>query len=87
MDRTHSGNVGFSDKFPARVSAPFDAGSTLKLHILIDRSSVEVFAGDGQIALTNLVYPPKNATRIEFFSAEGKAGPVTAEAFALRSIW
>ena len=87
VDRTHSGNVGFSAKFPARVSAPFDAAGKLRLHILVDRSSVEVFAGDGEIALTNLVYPPENGTKLEFYSAGGAPGPVTSEVFTLRSIW
>ena len=71
VDRTKSGDVSFSDKFPARTAAPFSAGSQLKLHVLIDRMSVEVFAGDGQIALTNLVFPTPTATKLEFYSEGG----------------
>ena len=87
VDRTHSGNVGFSDKFPARVSAPFEALGQLKLHLLVDQSSVEVFVGDGQVALTNLVYPPKDGTSLEFYSAGGSPGQVAADVFTLHSIW
>ena len=39
VDRTNSGDVAFSGKFPARVAAPFQAGSELKLHVL-DRPDV-----------------------------------------------
>ncbi len=87
VDRTHSGNVGFSPKFPARVSAPFQAGKTLRLHLVIDRSSVEVFVGDGQITLTNLVFPAPDGNRVEFYSIGGKPGAVTAEGWTLKSIW
>jgi sucrose-6-phosphate hydrolase SacC (GH32 family) len=87
VDRTHSGDVGFSDKFPARVAAPFQAGAELKLHILIDESSVEVFAGDGQVTLTNLVYPPKAGTKVEPYAVGGAPGKVDVQAFTLKSIW
>ncbi len=67
VDRTHSGNVSFSPKFPARTAAPVHLrDGLLRLHILVDRDSVEVFAQDGEVALTNLVFPPRNAAKIEF---------------------
>ena len=87
VDRTHSGNVGFSAKFPARVSAPLQAGKILRLHVLIDRSSVEVFAGDGQVTLTNLVFPAKDGNRVELYSTGGAMGKATVEGWTLRSIW
>lgn len=87
VDRTHSGDVSFSEKFPARMYAPFKPGSRLRLHILIDRSSVEVFAGDGQVAMTNLVFPRKDASKVEFYASGGKPGPVTADIWTLKSIW
>lgn len=87
VDRTHSGDVGFSDKFPARTSAPLRPGDLLRWRVLVDQSSVEVFAGDGQTTLTNLVYPPLNAAGIEFYSMSGKAAVVAADVWPLKSIW
>ena len=87
VDRTHSGDVSFSDKFAARVSAPFKAGAQLRLHVLVDQSSIEVFAGDGQVALTNLVYPPGNGAKIEFYSVGGAPSTIVADVFSLKSIW
>ena len=87
VDRTKSGNVSFSDKFPARTAAPLDVGGHLKLHILIDRMSVEVFAGDGQIALTNLVFPPQNASTVAFYSHGGPVTKPTSTIWKIRSIW
>jgi sucrose-6-phosphate hydrolase SacC (GH32 family) len=69
VDRTHSGITEFSKDFPVRTAAPLSISrSPLKLRILVDRSSVEVFAQDGQVVMTNLVYPPTTAKGVEFFS-------------------
>lgn len=58
LDRTRSGNVGFHGDFAERHWAPLplEAG-TLRLRILVDRSSVEVFAQDGRTVITDAVYP------------------------------
>ena len=87
VDRTHSGDTRFSKYFPIRTNAPLEIGDgKLRLHILVDRSSIEVFAQDGRIAMTNLVFPPRNARGIEFYS-KGETGPVEAELWTLGSIW
>jgi fructan beta-fructosidase len=88
VDRTHSGETGFSKEFPARTSAPFRLGAVLlRLHILVDRNSIEVFADDGRVAMTNLVFPPPAARRIEFYSKGGQAGAIKTERWTLGSIW
>ena len=71
VDRTHSGNTGFSKDFPARIAAPLPAPTTgiLKLRILVDHSTVEVFAQDGLVAMTNLTYPPAGANKLELITA------------------
>lgn len=87
VDRTRSGLVGFSAKFPARVAAPLlNVSAPVRLDILADRNSLEVFADAGQPVLTNLVFPREDANKIEFYSKEPGVN-VTAEAWTLRSIW
>ena len=50
VDRTKSGNVGFNTTFPSVEFAPLNQVRTARspLRILVDRSSVEVFADDGE---------------------------------------
>ena len=48
VDRTHSGEVSFSKNFPGRHSARLENSVGIKLHVFVDRSSVEVFANDGE---------------------------------------
>ncbi len=66
VDRSHSGLTGFSPDFPSRIEAPLTPKSkSLKVEVLADRSSLEVFADEGRIVSTNLVFPPPDAHGIE----------------------
>lgn len=87
MDRTHSGDVAFSKDFPARTAAPFEyTQGPITFDILVDRNSIEVFAG-GRVTITNLIFAP-DADRLTFFSEGGNAAKfLKAETWSLRSIW
>ena len=66
MDRTKSGNVGFSEDFPCVTKAP-TYGKVKQLRIFIDRCSIEAFDADGKMAMTNLVFPsePYNTIKVK----------------------
>jgi levanase/fructan beta-fructosidase len=66
MDRTKSGNVGFSQDFPCVTKAP-TYGKVKQLRIFIDRCSIEAFDVDGKMAMTNLVFPsePYNTIKVK----------------------
>jgi levanase/fructan beta-fructosidase len=66
MDRTKSGDVSFSEAFPATTIAPTH-GALKQLRIFIDHSSIEVFDADGKMAMTNLVFPsePYNQMKVK----------------------
>jgi fructan beta-fructosidase len=85
IDRTRSGNVAFSPDFPSRMDAPLKVGESLNLTILVDRCSIELFAGDGRVTMTSLVFPPQDAKRIQAYALEGTAGPASATLWALKS--
>jgi sucrose-6-phosphate hydrolase SacC (GH32 family) len=88
VDRRHSGDVGFSKDFPARTEAPLKlVGNTLRLDAVVDRDSLEVFADGGRVTITNLVFAPQDAHRLQFYAAGGKAGVVSGSLWKLRSTW
>ena len=88
VDRTHSGNVAFSKDFPARTEAPLSLnGNTLRLNVIVDRDSVEVFADEGRVTITNLVFAPADADKLEFYSTGGKPGVVSGLLWKLKSTW
>jgi len=66
MDRTKSGNVSFSEAFPATTVAP-TYGQVKQLRLFIDRCSIEAFDSEGKMAMTNLVFPsePYNMVKVK----------------------
>lgn len=89
VDRSHSGETAFNKNFPSRTVAPLTLkrGELLKLHIFVDRLSVEVFAQDGAVAMTNLVFPRENDAGISIQSSGGAVGNVQFRMWSLGSIW
>ncbi len=88
IDRTHPENGTFSAKFPKYATAPLQAqNGTIRLHIFVDQSSVEVFANDGEITMTALMFPNPNSTGIALFSEGGSAVMTSLKAWELTSIW
>lgn len=71
VDRTHSGRSDFNKHFASRIEAPLSVipGEQVKLRILVDACSVEVFAEDGATTLTALTLPPPDAKRVRINAA------------------
>jgi len=88
VDRTQSGVTDFSKDFPARTSTLLAIGNApLELTILVDRSTVEVFAQGGKTAMTNLVYPLAGAQGLEFSASGAKAGRISVDVWELMPAW
>ncbi|MBW8897878.1 MAG: glycoside hydrolase family 32 protein [Massilia sp.] len=88
VDRTRSGKTDLHPQFAARHAAPVglrDGG--LPLRILVDRGSVTVFAGDGEVVLTDQVFPTPGETGISLFSEDGNAQVRDLNVWSLNSIW
>jgi sucrose-6-phosphate hydrolase SacC (GH32 family) len=75
VDRTNSGDTGFHDAFPSVSTAPIQPGpdGTYSLQIFIDHCSVEIFAQDGLVTLTELIFPDPSATSLALYSTGGTA--------------
>jgi levanbiose-producing levanase len=74
LDRSLSGEANFASTFSKQhiVHLPLQNGH-LRLEIVVDRGSVEVFAGDGRTTITDLIFPPQDADRIAVFAEHGSA--------------
>jgi len=86
IDRTKS-SVPFAPNFPAKTSAPLAETRPYNLKLIVDRSSVEAYAQSGTIAMTDLIYPTSNTSRVELFSGSGKPVVVKGEIWKLKPIW
>ena len=72
MDRRKSGDVGFNENFPALTWTAVESGKNeLKLHLFVDKSSVEAFGDGGRFAMTNQVFPSEPYNHIDFYSKGG----------------
>lgn len=86
FDRRQSGITDFSQDFPAIVTAPTLRESTVQsLRIFIDRSSIEVFDGEGNFVLTNLVFPDSPYTGLSIAAEGGKATLNSLEIYSIKN--
>ena len=81
------GKVSFSKDFPGRHSARLEQNTSIKLRVFVDRSSVEVFANDGERVLSDRIYPPPGSDSIELY-AQGAGGRIVSlTIWELNSTW
>jgi len=86
IDRTRSG-IAITPDFPSRTTARLITSRPYDLRVVVDRSSIEAYAQGGTIAMTDLIFPASQSSRIVVFSASGKAIPVRGDLWALHSVW
>ena len=86
LDRTTSGNTGFSGSFPnVRTAGYSPVNGQVQFHIFVDQDSIEVFVDDGQIVFTDLIYPDSKG--IELWSDNAVVQLQSLNAWMLKSIW
>ena len=56
-----------------KVEAPLAVEESLRLHILLDRSVIEVYAGDGRTVIVDLLEPVAMCERISAYAEGGEA--------------
>jgi fructan beta-fructosidase len=87
LDRTLSGQVGFAPEFPGRHKASIEQSARVKLHVFLDRSSVEVFVNDGEVVLTDRIYPSPESNGMELYSEAGRGKVASLTVWKLGSVW
>ncbi|MCX2749777.1 glycoside hydrolase family 32 protein [Arthrobacter sp. MI7-26] len=75
VDRSAAGTSNFSPKFSPfnQASVPMKNGK-VRLRILLDSSSVEVFTQDGSVVISDIFFPQWGNTGAAAFSSGGTAG-------------
>lgn len=81
FDCTHSGKEDGVRK------VALQAGKTLALRIFVDRSSIEVFANEGQATMTSRIYPTESRLGIELFTEGGDVIVKELTYWNLKDIW
>jgi levanase/fructan beta-fructosidase len=73
VDRSHAGGGKIKAGREVQTIDATPAGKTLHLEILVDRSSLEVFADHGLYALSTQIFPDEDANSIYLYSNGGNA--------------
>ncbi len=66
-NRTNSGNVNFNENFAksSYQTMPIGIYNNMKVTIILDASSIEIFINDGEYVMTNQIFPNSNFTKFE----------------------
>ncbi|MFX1821914.1 glycoside hydrolase family 32 protein [Pseudarthrobacter sp. CC4] len=74
VDRRESGRTDFHASFSSIDTAPIQPRQgSYELTIYVDRCSVEVFAQDGQVTMTELIFPAETSTSLAAYAVGGAA--------------
>ncbi|MDQ6421708.1 glycoside hydrolase family 32 protein [Paenibacillus sp. LHD-117] len=88
IDRTESGILDFHAEFGCRHGAPLEAKDRLiKLTLWLDRSSLEVFANDGGLVMTDQLFPLEGEDGLELYAVGGDVHLRSLRLYPLQSIY
>lgn len=74
VDRRTSGNTNFHEAFPSIDTAPIrPVNGSYQLTIYVDHCSVEIFAQNGQVTITELIFPTPTSTDVAVYAIGGTA--------------
>jgi len=59
----------------------------IKLQILVDRTSIEVFGNEGRVSMSSCFVPDQENTRLGIYASGGEAAVVSMGVYELRSAW
>jgi fructan beta-fructosidase len=87
IDRFASGITNFNVHFPCKHGSSLQAkNNRVKLHLFVDSSSVEVFSNDGELVLTDQIFPDSTSKGLELYTKDGKVRLISLTIFHLNSI-
>lgn len=88
IDRSRSGIDDFSPDFAGRHDGPLTVeNGRVKLHLFVDRSSVELFANDGQTVIADRIFPQPESQDVALYAEGGDARLINLNVWTLQSIW
>ncbi len=71
IDRTQSGKTGFQKDFSERHTAPrFAKNEKMNLSLIMDESSIELFADDGLSVMTEIFFPDKSFNNMTMHTSD-----------------
>ncbi len=86
IDRTKAGVDDFHEAFAAVHVAPLKSTTgMLRLHLFLDHSSIELFANDGIVTMTDRIFPAGGMVDLQLFTEGGAVELVQLDAYPLHA--
>jgi fructan beta-fructosidase len=87
VDRRASGATHFSKEFSNIAKAPYKPGKTVKLRMLLDATSAEIFVDEGKLVMTTLFFPSEEYTNLRLYSKGGTTLTGSCKVHEFARIW
>jgi levanase len=88
VDRAESGESDFSSLFSTLHEAPLKPDNKrIKMNIFVDDSSIELFANDGKIVFSDVIFPDPSSRNIHFYAKGGEVNVVSLQVHSLTDTW
>jgi len=90
IDRSRSGDTSFNPAFGSWLKTSVrlpENNNKIKLHVIFDKSIIEIFSDKGQVVITEQLFPQEKNNGIEIFSKNGKTVFDSIKVWPLKSAW
>lgn len=88
VDRAESGEMDFSRSFSTFHEAPLKPDNKrIKMNIFVDDSSIEVFANDGKVVFSDVIFPDPSSSSMNFYTKGGEVNLVSLKVHSLADTW
>jgi len=90
IDRSSSGDTSFNPAFGSWLKTSVrlpENNNKIKLHVIFDKSIIEIFSDKGQVVITEQLFPQEKNNGIEIFSKNGKTVFDSLKVWPLKSAW
>lgn len=88
IDRTNAGLTYWSNQITNSFTGQLSPVSNrIKMRIYVDNSTVEVFANDGRLVGSALVFPENTRDGLELYSVGGNVTLVSLNVYDMKSVW
>ncbi|KAA6331524.1 beta-fructofuranosidase [termite gut metagenome] len=89
IDRTHSTSLVLPEKFVGIHIQQYqiDESGILEMQIILDAASIELFALDGKVVITDAFYPSVDFDKIAIYAENGRIQVEEVSITQLKSIW
>ena len=90
IDRSNSGDTNFHPAFASWLKAKATLAlkdDKIRLHIFFDKSIIEIFGNDGEVVMTEQIFPEETGNGLELISKTGNSVFESVKIWQLKSSW